>query len=487
MITLTKSQDLALQQMKDFITKSSDRCFILKGYAGTGKTTLMRFLLDYIKKETGYAYKLLSSTGRAAKILSNSTGEAATTIHSMIYSFNGFNKDLSECDASTITSDKTGQLYLQFEASAVPHDADKAMLYIVDEASMIGDVEVKNIKQAKFGTGRLLTELLEYDSRPACKFIFVGDPCQLPPIEGTFSPALDADYLRRTHNQQVQEVELTEIMRQEDGNNLTKAAAAVRKLWKNAPEYKPHYKCWGILPFRRYGEIRFFQSDELLVNDYVANIRQNGYNECILITSTNKGCAHISQLVRKKMVFDGVLHKGDLLMVTQNQFTTGLMNGDMVEVIAFQPTVTRTFRNAKGYQTHLFFREIRVKELFTGREYTTLVLENAHELDEYLQTGLYLDFILRMKEKGITQKKGSLFRDALEQDPFLNALRCMYGYAITCHKAQGGEWSHVYISLERRNFTLNPTKATYQWIYTALTRAKKSISLKDDFYYRNSQ
>ena len=102
-------------------------------------------------------------------------------------------------------------------------------------------------------------------------------------------------------------------------------------------------------------------------------------------------------------------------------------------------------------------------------------------LDSSMQTSLFIDFIMRMKERGITQKKKQMFRDKLISDPYLNALRCSYGYAITCHKAQGGEWQDVYIHIPR-NFTLNPTKETYQWIYTAMTRAKESLHMIMDFY-----
>lgn len=177
-------------------------------------------------------------------------------------------------------------------------------------------------------------------------------------------------------------------------------------------------------------------------------------------------------------------------MVVQNQMTTGLLNGDMVEVVSVGSQREKTMRNItnmKGFRTDLVFREITVKELFTQKEYTTLILETTLtnkqcNLDSRQQSGLFLDFILRMKDKGITEKESKKqFDMEMQRDPYLNALRCSYGYAITGHKAQGGEWDSVYIQLPR-NITLNPIKNNYQWFYTALTRAKSTVHLCKDFF-----
>lgn len=501
--TLTPSQENALNKMRHFITDSSDRCFVLRGYAGTGKTTIMRFLLDFIDKENEpiedyenqYEVQLLSTTGRAAKILSNYTGRAARTIHSMIYNFTGFNKDLSDIDEKKATPDETGQLFICWDPTSVDENQQGKIIYIIDESSMISDTETKRVIQSKFGSGKLLSELLYFDTRPTSKFIFVGDPCQLPPIEGTSSPALDPDYLRSVHHQGVQEAMLTEVMRQQDGNRLTIAASNIRTQWKNAPEDKSFYvnkkQLWGMLPLRIYAnkEILFFEKKEDMINDYSNNIKLNGYNDSVFICNSNTQCAEISSQLRKEYGFKKILEKGDLLMVTQNQIITGLMNGDFVEVVNVSNSTESTFiDNPKGYayRTELGFREVTVKELFTGKEYTTMLLEHTlnANIDERLQTGLYLDFIIRMRRKGITQKKYKEFKRALETDPYLNALRCSYGYAVTCHKAQGGEWRKVYIDFGRRNFFLNPTKESYQWLYTALTRAKQQACFVSDFYFK---
>ena len=491
-IDLTDSQKRVLKQMTDFVFDSDDRVFILKGYAGTGKTTLMRFLIDKLK-ERKQPFKLLSTTGRAAKILANHTEHDASTIHSMVYKFTDFNKDISDYDPKTTTIDKTGQLFLVFQPAVLSNDDRESVVYIIDESSMISDIEDKDVTQAKFGSGKVLTELLEYDTLPKSKFIFVGDPCQLPPVLGTISPALSPKYFEDTFGLRAQQGILTEIMRQD--NSIIAAGSYVRKLWDKAPDSESAYprgKFWGPpLLMSPYKDFEIHNDLSEMERLYLDIIKHKGYNEAVFISNSNAKCAELSDRIRTALGFSGCAQKGDLLMVVQNQTTTtGLMNGDMVEVVDIRPESERTMKeinSPNGYRSTLAFREIKVKELFTGKTYTTLLLESILEarqtnLDARQQSGLFLDFILRMKRKGIDRKRNSdVFDKAMQQDPYLNALRCNYGYAITCHKAQGGEWNSVFIQMPR-NITLNPTKNKYQWFYTAITRAKQTVHLAKDFF-----
>ncbi len=491
-ITLTKSQEIVLKQLTDFVFSSSDRVFILKGYAGTGKTTLMRFLIKELEKHK-QMFKLLSTTGRAAKILANHTGCPASTIHSTIYKYIDFNKDVSDYDPQKTTPDQTGQLFLVFELVSLDNDDRNSCVYIVDESSMISDTPTGAVTQAKFGTGRLLKELLDYDKMPQSKFIFVGDPCQLPPVEGNSSPALLPEYFSSVFNLKAQQAELTQIMRQD--NSIIKAGEYVRKLWSNSPETDAAYrgKVWGApLLMSRFPDFKIHSSYAELEELYFQNIKENGYNDSIFISNSNKKAREISLRMRERLGIERLIAPGDLLMVTQNQMTTGLMNGDMVEVVSLRSDTERVMHDViipGGYRTELVFREITVKELFTGKKTTTLMLENTMttymiNLDYRQQTGLFLDFILRMRKRGITQKKTpDLFIEYMHKDPYLNALRCGYGYAITCHKAQGGEWNTVFIEMPR-DITLNPVKRKYQWFYTAITRARNSVHLVKDFYFK---
>lgn len=491
-ITLLKSQEIILNKMKDFIYNSSNRVFVLKGYAGTGKTTLMKFLIQDLRKNNR-DFSLLSSTGRAAKILSDYTNAEASTIHSMIYKYIDLNQDLSNIDTSTAKVDTTGQLYLIFEPQILSNDNRNSCVYIIDEASMVTDIEEKDVVQVKFGSGRILKELLQYDTLPDSKFIFIGDPCQLQPVQGTFSPALSPAYIEKTFGLSVQEEHLTEIMRQD--NSIISAGAYIRKLWNKAPEMESFYpnKVWGEPLFlSKYNDVVIHTDLADMENDYINNVKEKGYTDSVFISSSNAKCAEASNKFRKDLGFAGVVQKGDLLMVVQNQNATGLMNGDMVEVLSVQPENERVVRNVQtpnGYHTELFFREITVKELFSEKAHTTLLLENTlttthANLDSRQQSGLFLDFILRMRRNGITQKKQrDEFDRMMRLDPYLNALRCSYGYAITCHKAQGGGWNSVYIQVPR-NITLKPTKSKYQWLYTALTRAKSQVHICKDFFIR---
>lgn len=482
-IKLTTSQENVLKQILDFVNISKDRIFILKGYAGTGKTTLMRFLIKALSEE-GKQYRLLASTGRAAKVLANlsEANGQTSTIHSMVYSFNGLNKEFEEKEEPKV--DKDGQLFLIFEPSKLDEKANPETVYIIDEASMVSDVATKDVTQAKFGDGRLLKELLEYDKRPGSKFVFVGDPCQLPPIEQYYSPALMKDYFRSQFGMAAQEAQLTEIMRQQGVCGIVDASKQIRRLYNAAPENTLMYgtqKLWGFLPFRRYKDILLHPNLDSMLNDYVSKVKTSGLNSAVCICRSNKACSQLSDIIRHQLGYtDNRIQKGDLLMVIQNNMPTGLMNGDMVTV---EEISTQTTTKAQ-----LTFRQMKVKELFSGKTYTILLIEEiAYQgrlnLDNRQQQALFVDFIIRMKKKGITQKQEKAFYNAMFNDPYLNALRCVFGYAITCHKSQGGEWEEVYVYVPR-NITLNPTKETYQWVYTSMTRARKTLHMIDDFFIK---
>lgn len=489
-IQLTESQKRVLNSLKTFLD-SNQRIFLLKGYAGTGKTTLMRFLIEHLEDKKR-PYRLLAPTGRAAKILSNYTGTTATTIHSMLYSYKSFNRNIEDTeDLFLPCSSNSNQLYLVFYPQTINPDAPVETVYIIDESSMISDMEEKNIIQAKFGSGRLLQELLLYDNRKDSKFIFIGDPCQLPPIKGDISPAMEKDYIQNVFRYSVQEAFLTQIMRQKDDNTITQAAATVRKLWENAPlstDVYGYLTVWGYLSISQYKDIVCMPTIKSMEDKYFDDIKKYGYNHSVFVCRSNKDCTLISKTIRTRLGFNGILSKGDLLMIVQNQNTTGLMNGDMVEVMDILEQNIYTPKNK--YHTPIKFLRLKVKELFTSKEVTTLLIEETitsynNNLDSTKQTSLFLDFITRMKDKGITEKKDKkAFDDALRTDPYLNALRCSYGYAVTCHKAQGGEWNNVYVHVGPRNITKNPIKATYQWLYTAITRAKEKVFLLNDFYIK---
>ena len=480
-IILTPSQQLALDAMFDFIHSDKNKVFILKGYAGTGKTTLMRFLVELLETEKK-SYRLLASTGRAAKVLSNMTesGGSTSTIHSMIYTFSGLNKDLS--DKVNPTADETGQLILVFEPSGIDEEKTPETVYIVDEASMVSDQAPFSATQAEFGTGRVLNDLLNYDRRTMSKFIFVGDPCQLPPIQEYYSPALIADYFQKTFGIEALVASLTEIMRQEDTSSIIKVSKKIREYYDNAPKDERNYTrtVWAKMPFRGYEDFVFHPNDAEMFNEYAKDVKKHGIENSICICRSNKRALSTSLWVRQQLGHPSTqMVVGDILQVIQNNYGTGLMNGDFVEVVEII--------GAERAIANIRFMKVKVRELYSSRTCVALMMidlpyQERPNLTEEQQTALFLNFIGRMKRVGVNQKNKRAFNDAMLTDPYLNALRCVYGYAVTCHKAQGGEWDEVYIDVPR-NITKNPTKATWQWVYTAITRAKERIHVKDDFYF----
>lgn len=470
-LILTDNQQQVLDALIGFIRDKEAKIFILCGYAGTGKTTMMKVFIEELERRN-QPFSLLASTGRAAKILSNATGHLSSTIHSLIYKFDDLNQNMETLVAQREKSgvDKSGQLLLNFLLAPVEEYQGESKYYIIDESSMISDVTDKNATQAYFGSGRLLADLLAFDSKG--KFVFVGDVCQLPPILQENSPALSSGYIRETYGIAVEKKELTEIVRQDFGNDLILSAQKMRNLYMHPPVCT-----WGKFPLRGYQHIHLYPSQYNLLGAYIKDVKKKGYNAVTMLTQSNKACMELTQIIRPALGFHSSrIEIGDLLLVTQNNYISGLMNGDMVKVKEIGKRIERAC---------LTFVYVEVEELFTGKAYSQLMIEDIVygsmiNLTQTQQKELFIDFFIRMKEKGISQKSEA-FKKAMLTDPYLNALRVVFGYVLTCHKAQGGEWEDVYLDIPRR-ISREPKAATYQWLYTAMTRARDTLHIVDDFY-----
>lgn len=471
-ISLNAGQKDAMRKLEAFLKDAYSKVFILKGYAGTGKTTMIKTLVDFMH-EHEINFGLLASTGRAAKILGDITGTQAKTVHSEIYSFGGFN-----CDTDKIAEEKElppgTQLSIMF---SLKQSSDSADVYIIDEASMISDVEDKLAVQSRFGTGKLLSDLLQFS--PGSRFIFVGDPCQLPPVSGETSPALAVPYFKKHFNIDACDTALTEVMRQAGDSGLLEAATQIRQLWESAPEDESCYPVnkWGRMPLRGHRDLVLVDSAESLARRYLADIRDGNYSEAAFICKSNSGCYKFSLQFREVLGFRGRLQAGELLLVMQNNLISGLRNGDLV--------IVESISAASEERAGLTFRKIKVRELNSGQSFEQFMIDDIlyqsqTNLDSMQQSQLFADFIRRMKKIGLS-RKDSAFVDRMMCDAYLNALRLSFGYALTCHKAQGGEWKNVYAYFPR-NIMLNPTKAKYQWVYTAMTRAQQKFFVVDDIY-----
>ena len=335
---------------------------------------------------------------------------------------------------------------------------------------MISDMGQDQQSQARFGSGRLLSDLLGYN--PRGKFVFIGDNCQLPPVNQSFSPALTASYIKSALGQEAEEVELTQVMRQKDGCDIPEAAERMRNLYKHPQQTK-----WAGFPMRGWKNIHIVGSQAELLNLYLEDIKTLGLNHSTLITSSNKQCAVLTGLIRPSLGRKSPrLEKGDLLLVTQNNLISGFMNGDLVKV---------DHVGGSEFRAGLNFVNVRVHDLFSHRSADQLLIEdiiyqNNTNLNKWQQDKLYVDYYKRMQKQGIGQKD-SRFEENMLSDSYLNALRAVWGNALTCHKAQGGEWPKVFLDLPR-SVAIWAKPYVYQWVYTAMTRASQDLYVVDDFH-----
>ena len=246
----------------------------------------------------------------------------------------------------------------------------------------------------------------------------------------------------------------------------------MRKLYHNPQPWK-----WAKFPLRGYHDIHIFNSEAQLISTYIQRVKESGYNYATLLCYSNKQCDLSTKILRPSFGhLSANLEVGDLLLVTQNNLLSGLMNGDLVVV----NQIGRQERRA-GME----FLQVEVKELFTQRVYkqfliTDIIYGNQTNLMSWQHKELFIDFYYRMKNVGIKQGTNDFYTEMMN-DPYLNALRAVFGYALTCHKAQGGEWEEVFLDIPRSVPALDKPYV-YQWGYTAMTRAKKSLYIVDDFW-----
>ncbi len=464
-IQLTPHQQEAFDQIKDFLDDPEQGFFILRGYAGTGKTTLLQYLATYLDRQKR-VFSLLAPTGRAAAVLSAKTGFVARTVHSELYHFKDIDGDADPAKETT-SPDDFGQMRLLFEIRKP--DEDSVKLYIVDEASMIGDERADATSFASFGSGHLLTDLLTLVGNN--KVIFAGDPCQLPPVGSLESPALSETFFRNL-GKKVQAFELNQILRQKQDSEVLRLATQVRRMTG-----VPFKTKWVKLPARQGVQINLFSFDQIK-EKYIQSVTRQGTQHTIAISLSNVNCHQINQEVRKRLYGNAheSLKPGDLLMVTQNNYLVPLTNGDFVEVLQ-----VGNQESVKGIQ----FVHVTVKARLSNKAYETMLCldplnSGQANLNAEQQRLLMIDFSQRMRSRRI-RPKSELYFSAMQKDPWLNSLRANYGYAVTCHKSQGGEWEEVYFFLNKGMYVMSPSELT-RWWYTGITRAKEKLHLVQDWW-----
>jgi ATP-dependent exoDNAse (exonuclease V) alpha subunit len=462
--TLNSDQKEAFKAIQKFLEHPSANVFVLKGYAGTGNTFLMQYLGQWLS-EKEQSFRLLASTGRAASVLKGKTGFSAKTVHSELYNFSKVDGIDDKMFENTSEVDINGQMSLRFTTRQP--DKEK-QLYIVDEASMLSGDLSKDVLFAQFGSGVLLNDFFEVVDKN--KIIFVGDPCQLPPVNQHFSPALDLEWLSK-QDKVAMSFTLEKIERTESSNGILKLAAAVRNMSLQ--------KAWELyikLPASNLNNVKLHSADKELFKFYLESYKQTGTNETIAIARSNMMVSNINKAMRRELFgsIDVPMQIGEVLLVTQNNYRVPLTNGDFVIIEELGPISTRA---------RLKFQSVRVKSVATDKDYSILLsLDSLNSIKGNLSNNqmkeLMIDFSQRMREKDV-KTNTTEYKKIMLEDDYLNCLKVSYGYAVTCHKAQGGEWNNVFLFLDNNKngmFNMQPEELC-KWWYTSITRSRRELHL----------
>ena len=453
--SLTNDQETAINKIVSFIfNPNSDAIFLLKGYAGTGKSTLIGTL---VKTMAQFEQKtvLLAPTGRAAKVFSLHSDESAYTIHKRIYRQKGMSDD--------------GASFSLME------NLHKNTLFIVDEASMISNESGEN---SFFGTGRLLDDLIEYVySGQNCKLLFLGDTAQLPPVKQDISPAMDA-YVLQSFGLDVLESTLTEIMRQAEESGILYNATLLRNALSEGTT-----RLYPQLVIKNFTDVERISGNDL-IEEISSCYSRDGVEETIVISRANKSVNIFNNGIRNSVLYrEEELSNGDLLMVTKNNYfwlkeeakVDFIANGEFVEVMRIRSQ--REMYGMRCCDVVLFHKNYDI-------EFDAIInLDSLHSEradDAYKQSNILYNAL--MEEYSYLGSKRDRYNQ-IKKNPYFNALQVKYGYAVTCHKAQGGEWRNVFIDLSY----INPDHLGdnfYRWLYTSITRSTKMlylVNLADDF------
>lgn len=465
----TQDQDLVIREWCEFLlSRNDEKVFVLKGFAGTGKTSLVSALVKTMK-QLKQPVCLLAPTGRAAKVFSLYSDTPAYTIHKRIYR----QKSLTDIDC--------------FQQNI---NLSKHTLFIVDEASMIAN---QGLSGSMFGTGRLLDDLIHFVySCEGCRLILVGDTAQLPPVGEEESPALN-HYALEGYNLEVTEVQMTQVVRQVEESGILWNATMIRQLIQDDMVYEfPKLRAEGFPDFRPIHGNNLIESLE-------SSYQHCGIDGTIVVTRSNKRANIYNNGIRARILdYEEELGTRDLVMVAKNNYhwlkdtttqqdnkTTSpqvsslpsgksggeafIANGDMAEIQRIRNE--RTLYGFRFADATLYFPDYEDHEVDA-----TILLDTLHseapaltrEQQEHLFQSVWEDYP-EIRNKRDRMKK-------LREDPYYNALQLKYGYAVTCHKAQGGQWQHVYIDQGYMTEEML-TPDYFRWLYTAITRATEKVFL----------
>lgn len=454
--TPTESQISALKMLSEYLfLNNKDSLFVLKGFAGTGKTTTISALVNCLWKINKQAV-LIAPTGRAAKVMSNYAKKKAFTIHKKIY----YPK-----------KNKSGAIQFTLQPNKYSNT-----IFIVDEASMIPD----DSKNVLFDTSSLLNDLIQFiDSGQNCKMIFIGDEAQLPPVKLEVSPALDVDKLEINYQKTVYEALLDEVVRQQKDSGILENATQLRALLNG--------NLYADFKFQLdLSEVHKIQDGFNLQEKIQESYDEYGIDQTTIIVRSNKRANIYNEQIRNKIRgFVGAITVGDYIMVVKNNYywlnasdeTDFIANGDICEVMSIY-----NFKELYGFK----FADVKIRMIDYDElpPFDTVILLDTLTSDtaslSYEESNkMYQE--ISMDYAHIKTKYKKL--QAIKNDKYYNALQVKFSYAVTCHKSQGGQWKSVFVeqpynaSLEQAEFV--------RWLYTAVTRAEEKLYLigfNDSFY-----
>lgn len=451
----TSQQSEVIDQFSQFISNAAtNSLFLLKGYAGTGKTTLVSALINSLWTVSKKVV-LLAPTGRAAKVLSAYSNKKAFTIHKKIYWLK------TNSQGNTLVS--------------LQENKHSNTIFIVDEASMIPDANDNS-----FGARVLLDDLMDYVySGSMCHLILVGDTAQLPPVHLEISPALDENLLGVKYRKDIYSTELTQVVRQQSGSSVLKSATLLRQKIQKKQLDIPKINCQNdVLRLKEGVDIQ-----DALEDAYA----RDGIEDTIIICRSNKRSNLYNQQIRLRIRgYEQELATGDYLMVVRNNYywlssvhkLGFIANGDTLEVM-------RIYEINELYQCRFARISARLVDYPEIEHIECIVMLNTLMADGPSIT--YDDYKLLYnevaKDYADIPKKTTKIKE-IKSNPYLNALQVKYAYAVTCHKSQGGQWKNVFV--EQGYFKQDMLTIDYfRWLYTAMTRTKNRlflINFIDDFF-----
>ncbi|KJD32827.1 ATP-dependent endonuclease [Tamlana nanhaiensis] len=454
----TLKQDIVLQQLSEFIfNKNNDALYVLKGYAGTGKTTIIGTIVTNLWKAKKSAV-LMAPTGRAAKVIANYSGKEAFTIHKKIY----FPR-----------KERGGGVKFVLQPNKY-----KNTIFIVDEASMIPDTPGDS---KLFENGSLLDDLMQYVySGYQCKLLLIGDTAQLPPVKLDISPALNENTLALNYNKEVAKMELDEVVRQEHDSGILANATVLRD--HLASEFFDDFK-FDVKPFKDI--VRLIDGHEIMdaINDSYSS---HGKEDTAIIVRSNKRANLYNQQIRNRILFnENEITVGDYIMVVKNNYfwlkptseAGFIANGDIIEVLEIFNIIS-----LYGFR----FAEVKVRMVDYPKmsPFETVLLLDTIEAEtpslSYEDSNRLYQEVMKDYEEETAKYKKFL---KVKANKYFNALQVKFSYAITCHKSQGGQWNTVFI--EQPYLPNGVDKDYMRWLYTAVTRAKEKLYLigfKNEFF-----